>query len=83
MNGTLSLMPKPKKPTSKEPTAKTPRYPSRDKIKYAGIPSDYWDLLESLTVEGAKFEGRSVSFLTKLAVRAFLQSEGKLSPPPK
>lgn len=71
-------MPKPKKPKS-EPVK--PRYPSRDKIKYAGIPSDYWDMLESLTAEGAKFEGRSVSFLTKLAVRAFLQSEGKLPPP--
>ena len=37
-----------------------------------------FDLLDGLTADGEKYEGRSVAFLTKMAVRAFLQNEGKV-----
>lgn len=57
---------------------KTPKYPSREKIKYLGVPKEYWDMLDAMTADGEEFEGRSVSFLGKLAVRAFLQARGKL-----
>lgn len=71
-----NLLTMPKKPTKPKTTGKTPRYPSREKIKYAGLPKDYWDLLESLTGVAGKYERRSVSFLATLAVRKFLQDEG-------
>ena len=72
MTDTVLLMAKSKKPGD----GKAPRYPSRSKIKYAGLPREYWELLEGLTVDGAKFEGRSVAYLAKIAVRAFLRAEG-------
>jgi hypothetical protein len=59
----------------KKPDAKK-RPPSRDKVKYVQIPKEYWDLLNGLSQDGEKYEGRSVAFLAKLAVRAMLQTEG-------
>lgn len=74
MTDTVIDMPKkPKKPSG---AGKKGPYPSRSKIKYAGLPVEYWDLLDSLTVEGGEYEGRSVAFLNKIAVRAFLQTKG-------
>lgn len=73
MTNTLLDMPKPPKKGTKGKT-----FPSREKVKYAGIPAEYWSLLDGLTADGEKYEGRSVAFLSKLAVRAFLQAEGKL-----
>lgn len=66
-----------KKKTTK-PAADATRYPSRDKIKYAGIPRAYWDLLEGMSTDGGAFDKRSVSFLTTLAVRNFLFANGKV-----
>ena len=47
-------------------------------MTYTAIPREYGDLLKGLTADGEKHQGRSVSFLTKLAVQAFLKAEGKL-----
>lgn len=74
MNDTVLDMPKPNKP--KKPDGKKKPFPSRAKIKYAGLPVAYWDLLDSLTAQGEKYEARSVAFLATLAVRKFLQDEG-------
>jgi hypothetical protein len=54
------------------------RYPSRDKVTYTAIPKEYGDILRSLTADSEEYEGRSVAFLTKLAVREFLQRKGRL-----
>ncbi len=63
-----------------------PRYPSRDKVTYTAIPREYGDLLKGLTADGEAYEGRSVAFLTKIAVREFLHRLGKVDekgrPPP-
>ena len=75
---TGSLIGMPKKPTKPKGGAKPTRPPSRENTKYAGIPRDYWDLLEAMTADGEKFEGRSVAFLVKLGVRMLLQQEGKV-----
>jgi len=75
--GYADLMPRPPKKKG-DGAAKAPRYPSRDRVKYTGIPREYWDLLDGMTGDGEEYEGRSVAFLAKIAVRAFLQSKGKL-----
>lgn len=67
-----------KKSPDGSPGRKKPTFPSRQKVTYPAIPKEYAELLRSLTADGEKYEGRSVSFLAKLAVRAFLQAEGKL-----
>lgn len=72
---TLVDMPKPPKKGKGE---KAGKYPSRDKVTYTAIPRTYGDMLKEMTADGEKHQGRSVSFLTKLAVQAFLQAEGKL-----
>lgn len=69
-------MPTPKK-NAKGRAGKKP-FPSREKVKYVSVPRDYWDLVKSLTGDGEKYEGRSVAFLAKLALRAWLQAEGKV-----
>ena len=63
----------PKKPG---PGKKT--YPSRQKVSYTAVPKEYVELLRELAAEGQKYESRSVAFLTRVALRAFLQAEGKL-----
>ena len=75
MTNTLEAMPKPPKKGKGE---KAGKYPSREKVTYTAIPREYGDLLKGLTADGEKHQGRSVSFLTKLAVQAFLKAEGKL-----
>jgi hypothetical protein len=57
---------------------KVKAYPSREKVAYVGVPRVYGALLDSLTADGEKYEGRSRAFLAKLALRRFLQSEGLL-----
>lgn len=59
-----------------KPRRKT--FPSRKKVAYAAVPAEYAPLLGRLAAEGAKYEGRSRAFLTKLALRRFLQAEGLL-----
>ncbi len=68
----VTTMPKPKKGAGGK------RYPSRAKVTYTGIPAEYAALLRELAADGGKYEGRSVAFLTKLAVRALLRAEGKV-----
>jgi hypothetical protein len=75
VTNTLDAMPKPPK---KGKDAKPGKYPSREKVTYTAIPREYGELLKELTADGEKHQGRSVSFLTKLAVQAFLKAEGKL-----
>lgn len=70
MNANVLHMAKEPKKTAKK------RPPSRDRVKYVQIPKEYWELLDGLTEDAEKYEGRSVSFLTKMAVRAFLRTEG-------
>lgn len=67
----LSMAKAPKKQAKKRP-------PSRDKVKYVQIPRDYWEMLHKLTEDGEKYEGRSVAYLAKVAVRAMLRAEGKV-----
>lgn len=71
----LDMAKEPKKPSGKGRAGKKP-FPSRLNVKYVQIPKDYWHILDGLTVDGAKYEGRSVAFLAKIAVRKFLQDEG-------
>ena len=66
------------KPPKKGKDGKPSRFPSRDKVTYTAIPKLYGDMLKELTADGEKHQGRSVSFLTKLAVQAFLIAEGRL-----
>ena len=72
MSNTLVDMPR--KPTPKKPKA----FPSRQKVSYTAVPKEYAQLLRELTAEGEKYEARSVAYLTRVALRAFLQAEGKL-----
>lgn len=74
MSNSLQVMPRPRKKGAGKPK----RPPSRERITYTAIPKEYGDLLRGLTAEGEEYEGRSVAFLTKLAVRAFLQARGKV-----
>lgn len=76
MRDTLLDMPRKKGPKSGDDAKGLP--PSRGKLTYTAIPKEYGDILKGLTEEGEEYEGRSVMFLTKLAVRAFLQGKGKL-----
>ena len=59
-------------------TAKKKPYPSRLKVKYVQIPKAYWEMLDGLTADGAKHEGRSVAYLARIAVKKLLQDEGLL-----
>ncbi|QDU24198.1 hypothetical protein [Urbifossiella limnaea] len=68
-------MPRPPKKGNAEQPA---RYPSRDKVTYTAIPKEYGDILKAMTADSEEYEGRSVAFLTKLAVREFLQRKGRL-----
>ena len=52
--------------------------PGRQKVAYAAVPVEYAALLDGLTKDSAKYEGRSRTFLVKLALRKFLQGEGLL-----
>lgn len=52
--------------------------PSREKLKYVGIPREYWEIFDALGADGEKYEGRSVAYLVKIAVRKMLQDEGKV-----
>ncbi len=52
--------------------------PSRAKLKYVGIPKEYWLIFEAMSRDGEKYEGRSIAFLVKMACRSMLQAEGKL-----
>jgi hypothetical protein len=77
----LTAMPPKKKSKDTSPTGK--RFPSREKIKYVGIPTNFWEALESMSVaEGTdpRFEGRSVAYMSTLAIREFLEKHGKLPP---
>ena len=76
VDNVLDMAKEPKKPKGSR-AGKKP-FPSRVNVKYVQIPKDYWELLDGLTREGAEFEDRSVAYLAKLAVRAFLHSKGKL-----
>lgn len=75
MAGTVLDMPSKPKSDAKG-GRKTPKYPSREKLKYVGIPKEYWAIADALTADGEKYEGRSVAFLVKVAVRAWLVAEG-------
>lgn len=87
MVGTLSepmadKKPKPK-PSKGTPPRKTPRYPSRDKIKYAGIPEEYWNALEAMgDEEDGPFHKRSCAYLVTLAVKQFLTQQKRLPAKP-
>lgn len=72
----LSMAKEPKKP-KRSRQGKKP-FPSRLNVKYVQIPKEYWQILDGLTADGAKYEDRSVAYLAKIAVRKFLQDEGKL-----
>jgi hypothetical protein len=61
-----------KKPTNKKKPA------SRDKLKYVGIPKEFWLVFEELSQDGEKYEGRSIAFLVKMACRSMLQAEGRV-----
>jgi hypothetical protein len=63
-------------PKSRKKKAKP--YPSRASVVYVGVPRVYGALLDSMTEDGGKYEGRSRAFLAKLALRRFLQAEGLL-----
>jgi hypothetical protein len=60
------------------PKERKPPHPSRAKVTYAAVPVEYAKLLRELAAPGEKHEGRSIAFLTRLAVRAFLAAEGKV-----
>ncbi len=74
MTATLHDMPK----KTKGSASPKPKYPSREKLKYVGIPKEFWELVYGMTEDGEKYEGRSIAYLVKIAVRTFLQSEGKV-----
>jgi hypothetical protein len=71
MGNTVLSMAKDKQGAKKSP-------PSRDKLKYVGIPREYWDIFAAMTQDGEKYEGRSIAFLVKVACRKMLQEEGKV-----
>lgn len=48
---------------------KAKRFPSRDKVKYVPIPVEMWAELESI----GKPDERSVSYMTRKAIRQFLE----------
>jgi len=50
------------------------RYPSRDKVKYAAVPTEMWEALQAIGEE----EERSVAYMVKVAVREFLERKGRL-----
>jgi hypothetical protein len=79
MNSTLVDMPKKpqKTPTSPSGEAKK-QYPSRKKVKYVGIPTQYWELLKGMTEDGGDHEGRSMAYLVKIAIRRMLHGSGKV-----
>jgi hypothetical protein len=52
----------------KKPTGKTPRYPSRDRVKYVPIPIELWAKLDVL----GKPDERSVSYMTRKAIRKLI-----------
>jgi len=57
------------------------RYPSRDRIKYVGIPVEMYAVLE----EFARRDGndpRSVSWAARLMLREILTAKGLWPPPP-
>lgn len=58
------------------------RYPSREKTRYAGIPKEYWAILRAMGKEQGPYERRSGSFLVTLAVREWLERNGRLPPRP-
>lgn len=62
------------KPRKKPPS----QPPARQKVSYVAVPVEYGAILDALCADGEKYEGRSRAFLAKLAVRAFLQAEGKV-----
>jgi hypothetical protein len=73
----------PPKSSKSQQGRKTPKYPSRDKIKYAGIPEEYWDALEAMgKEEDGPFHKRSCAYLVTLAVRRFLTEQKRLPPKP-
>jgi hypothetical protein len=60
-----------KKATKKATTAKT--YPSRENIKYVPVTRADWDALKAL----GDADQRSVAFMTKKAIRFFLEQQKK------
>ena len=48
------------------------RWPSRERVRYAGIPTEYWNVL----VEYGRPDGFSVSALVRRAVREHLARLG-------
>lgn len=76
VDNVLGMAKVPKKPKGTR-SGKKP-FPSRLNVKYVQIPKEFWEMLDGLTADGAKYEDRSVAYLAKIAVRAFLQAEGKL-----
>lgn len=66
---------KEKKPASKRPTK--PSYPSRQNIKYVGVPKSYRD---ALRIYAAKHsdpdQKKSVSWACRVAIRRLMDQEG-------
>ena len=58
---------------------KAKRYPSRDRVKYIPVPTDWWQALADFGSE----DDRSAAYMGRKAIREFLERAGRLPKPPK
>lgn len=80
---------KPQKPVEETPPVEataTPKksYPSREKVKYVGIPAAMYDALEQYAAEhSTEIDNKSISWAARAAVHEFLKAKGYWPPPKK
>jgi hypothetical protein len=75
--------PKPEPPTPPE-TEPPKRYPSRENVRYLGLPADLYAALERYArSKSDEDDSKSVSWAGRRAVRKFLVDEGFWPPPPE
>lgn len=81
---------KPKQPeaagqTDQKPAPGAPgagkKYPSRERVKYVGIPAAMYDELERYARDhSTEIDEKSISWAARLAIHRFLTAEGRWPP---
>jgi hypothetical protein len=66
-----------KSPSPVEPEVPAKRYPSRDKIRYVGIPVELHEALEQYAQSRSDEDDvKSISWAARVCIRRFLTDEG-------